>query len=77
MAKIEHTFWADGIQQSLEGYKEDEFIDLFVKFVLEFGAKGNDLTQITDFEENLIKSKMLRNHNLSKKFQDMMVRFLA
>ena len=42
--KIEHKFWADGIEQSLVGHKEDEFIDNFLAFVLEFGGKNNDIT---------------------------------
>jgi hypothetical protein len=33
--KIEHKFWQDGIDKTLPGYNEDEFIARFLDFVIE------------------------------------------
>ena len=59
------------------GHTEEEFVDNFVNFVLEIGGTHNDITLTTELEEELINSKFLENHNLSKKFQEMMMQYLT
>ena len=31
--KLEHNFWKTGIEHTIQGYNENEFIDKFVTFV--------------------------------------------
>ena len=57
--KLEHRFWTDGIEKILLGYKEDEFIERFIKFVSDLADPEYDDTNLASVERNLIFSKHL------------------
>ena len=50
--KIEYKFWKEGIDQVIPGYRDQEFIELLLKFIDEI-----DLGQLTEEERNLIFSE--------------------
>ena len=41
---VEAVPWVDGIEQILVGYIEEDFIDNFLKFVLDLASPETDLT---------------------------------
>ena len=74
--KLEHRFWVDGIEKILLGYKEDEFIDKFIKFVSELSDPEYDDTNLANLERTLIFSKHLEQNNISRLWQNFMKKYL-
>jgi hypothetical protein len=70
--KLEHRFWADGIEKILLGYKEDEFIERFIKFVSDLADPEYDDTNLASLERKLIFSKQLESNNISRLWQNYM-----
>ena len=73
---MEHRFWTDGIEKILLGYKEDEFIERFIKFVSDLADPEYDDTNLASVERNLIFSKHLEQNNISRLWQNYMKAYL-
>jgi hypothetical protein len=76
-SKLEHKFFCDGIEQTINGYIEEDFVDKFLQFVLDLNRPNTDVLQLHYFEKDVINSKAVEMNNLSRFLQIFMTKFLA
>jgi len=60
----------------LLGYNEDDFIDKFLSFVTEINDPDRDITNLSRVERDVVYSKDLTMHNVSRKWQHFMTLYL-